>query len=145
MAAFLDLQISQFSDDISNITVFAPNDAAMEGHFGNYSGWPWGSEATSLLRRHVVPCEVTWSGLNGLGDDGSVVLSTFLDGFVVKVTRSGNSLVLNGEIPVDFPEVYSGDRIMIHGLSRVLEVDGREKVRGGEPAYTPASDWMYEF
>ncbi|KMT08165.1 hypothetical protein BVRB_6g142880 [Beta vulgaris subsp. vulgaris] len=138
MAAFLDLQVTQFYDDDDDkvITVFAPTDAAMEvGLPGNYSNW------RSIFLRHVVGCELSWSDLVGFGEGFSV--PTFLKGFMINVNHSDKdsaySLMINGDVSVDFPEFYRNDKIVVHGLSGILvvhEKSGREVRRG---AYSPSN------
>ncbi|KNA06408.1 hypothetical protein SOVF_181380 [Spinacia oleracea] len=120
MAAFLDLQLTKFGDDNEKtLTIFAPTDSSMERHFGNnYSEWG------SLFLRHVVGCELSWGDLIGQLDSG-FVLPTFLKGFQINISRSNvhnsaYSLILNGEVAVDSPELYRNDGIVVHGLSGVL-------------------------
>ncbi|KAL6128875.1 hypothetical protein ACLB2K_072228 [Fragaria x ananassa] len=71
------------------LTVFAPVDQVMVNHrIGELS------EYSSVLRRHVVPCRLSWSDLKSL-EDGSL-LRTDLQGFVINVSRYDGVLELNG-------------------------------------------------
>ncbi|XP_057542783.1 putative fasciclin-like arabinogalactan protein 20 [Amaranthus tricolor] len=118
MAAFLDLQLTEFGDNKQIITIFSPNDAAMKGQLGNYSEWG------SVFLRYIVGCELNWADLIGFND--GIVLNTFLEGFQINVSRSideinsGFSLMINRQVWVEFPELYRNDKIVVHGLSGAL-------------------------
>ncbi|KAL2904724.1 putative fasciclin-like arabinogalactan protein 20 [Bienertia sinuspersici] len=139
MGSFLDLQFSQFyennDDEEKVITVFAFPDSAMEGQSGNFSEWG------SIFLGHVVGCELSWGDLVGL-DDG-FVLPTFLKGFMINVAHSNHkdsaySLILNGNVYVEFPEFYRNDKIVVHGLSGILAVPEKSnQYRKG--AYSPVN------
>ncbi|XP_021733176.1 putative fasciclin-like arabinogalactan protein 20 [Chenopodium quinoa] len=138
MAAFLDMQLTQFdNNNDKSLTLFAPTDASMEGHFGknNYSEWG------SIFLRHTVGCELSWGDLIGQLDQGFVI-PTFLNGFQINVSRSNvynsaYSLMINGQVSVDFPEFYRNHGIVVHGLSGVLVSPAVNEER--EDAYSPAN------
>uniref|UniRef100_A0A803LJI3 FAS1 domain-containing protein n=1 Tax=Chenopodium quinoa TaxID=63459 RepID=A0A803LJI3_CHEQI len=143
MAAFLDMQLTQFDDDDDkSLTLFAPTDASMEGHFGknNYSEWG------SIFLRHTVGCELSWGDLIGQLDQGFVI-PTFLKGFQINISRSNvynsaYSLMINGQVSVDFPEFYRNDGIVVHGLSGVLVSPAVNEER--EDAYSPANGFKVD-
>jgi hypothetical protein len=112
MASFLGMQLS---GDISQngITVFAPADVNVINRIGDFQDYP------SFFRRHVVPCKFVWNDLVNFGD--GTELPTFLEGFTINITRSGGVLILNS-VPVFFPDAFSNDRVVVHGVSEVLTV-----------------------
>ncbi|XP_042510886.1 putative fasciclin-like arabinogalactan protein 20 [Macadamia integrifolia] len=110
MASFLELQLP-LSSDQKKLTIFAPVDQAMED-YNRLSG-----EYSTVFHRHVLPCKLTWSDLVML-DDGTI-LDTLLRGFTINVTRSGDTVVLNG-VSVVFPELYSRDWLVVHGIPQIL-------------------------
>ncbi|GAB4840363.1 hypothetical protein Ancab_021129 [Ancistrocladus abbreviatus] len=120
MASFLGLQLMQFGDDDTQFTVFAPMDEALQGHIGNSTNW------ASLFLRHVVPSELSWTDLSKL-DDGTV-LSTFLGGFLINVTHSGNVLLLN-HVPVILSNMYHSDHVVVHGIPEILVMPEKQEIR----------------
>ncbi|XP_057956580.1 putative fasciclin-like arabinogalactan protein 20 [Malania oleifera] len=115
MASFLDLQLKALKDQ-ANLTVFAPIDEGMIDNASNFS------EYSSLFFRHVLPCKFMWSELGNF-DDGTT-LRTSLEGFRIDVTKSGDVVLLN-EIPVTFPDMYSSDWLVVHGLREILTMPER--------------------
>ena len=67
-----------------------------------------------------MPCELYLEDLVGI-DDGSV-LSTFFEGFVINVTQCDGALLLNAKITIDFSDFVCGNRVVVHGSSRILSV-----------------------
>ncbi|XP_050221426.1 putative fasciclin-like arabinogalactan protein 20 [Mercurialis annua] len=118
MASFLDLQLMGFQEkgekDPVFLTVFAPLDEVMKGFVGDVNQY------ASVFLRHVVPCKISWKEL-GSSNDG-VVFDTFMKGFGISVSRSGDILMLN-EVPVSFPDMYQNDRIVVHGLRGLLDAE----------------------
>ncbi|XP_061990923.1 putative fasciclin-like arabinogalactan protein 20 [Rosa rugosa] len=112
MASFLEMQFHGFLKYQTMLTVFAPVDQAMVPRIGDLSGY------SSIFRRHVVPCKLSWNDLVSL-DDGTV-LRTNLQGFMINITRYDGVLVLNG-VPVIMPEMYHNGWLVVHGISEVLE------------------------
>ena len=111
MASFLDTQLLGFNKDPITMTVFAPSDQAMANHQTTQVQDP------SIFLRHVVPCKLLWSDLINFSD--GTVLPTYLDGFTITITKSGNQLMLNG-VPVFFSNLHYSDSIVVHGLSELL-------------------------
>ncbi|KAJ8770290.1 hypothetical protein K2173_012760 [Erythroxylum novogranatense] len=112
LASFLELQLVGLMDRNLRITVLAPVDEALEssaGNFGKYS---------SIFRRHVVPCKILWRELVGFND--GAVLETYMEGFRIRVTRSGDILMLN-EVPISCPNLYQNEWLVVHGLQGMLE------------------------
>ncbi|XP_004305572.1 PREDICTED: putative fasciclin-like arabinogalactan protein 20 [Fragaria vesca subsp. vesca] len=112
MASFLEMQFHGFLKSLTKLTVFAPVDHAMVSRIGDLSQY------SSLFRRHVAPCKLSWNDLVSL-DDGTV-LRTNLQGFLINVSRYDGVLVLNG-VSVIMPEMYHNDWLVVHGISEVLE------------------------
>ncbi|PON45784.1 FAS1 domain containing protein [Parasponia andersonii] len=110
MASFLDSQLLGFAKDPTTMTVFAPSDQAMASRQAQ-------GQDPSIFLRHVVPCKLLWSDLINFSD--GAVLPTYLEGFTITITRSGNSLMLNG-VPVFFSNLHYSDSIVVHGLSELL-------------------------
>ena len=110
VASFLGMQLSGVSE-VGGITVFAPADDLVMNRIGDFGEYP------PFFRRHVVPCRLLWNDLVNLGD--GLELPTFLEGFVINITRSDGVLILNG-VPVFFPDVFFNDRIVVHGVSDIL-------------------------
>ncbi|KAK9153513.1 hypothetical protein Sjap_000993 [Stephania japonica] len=112
IASLLDLQLPVMRDRMK-MTVFAPVDEDMKRHLGNLSEW------SSNFHAHVVPCKLIWTDLVSLAK-GGVSLRTLLDGFSIRFTViSGNVLVLNG-VPIIFPEIFTSDSLVVHGLQLAL-------------------------
>ncbi|KAM5567073.1 putative fasciclin-like arabinogalactan protein 20 [Rosa sericea] len=128
MASFLEMQFHGFLKYQTMLTVFAPVDQAMVPRIGDLS------EYSSIFRRHVVPCKLSWNDLVSL-DDGTV-LRTNLQGFMINITRYDGVLVLNG-VPVIMPELYHNGWLVVHGISEVLEFleSPPEKVVAPSPVY----------
>ncbi|CAK7326692.1 unnamed protein product [Dovyalis caffra] len=98
--------------DNTMLTIFAPDDEVMRIFHGNLS------EYSSIFLKHVVPCKITWGDLVNF-DDG-VVLETYLKGFGITVSTSGDKLMLNDQISVSSPDIYRNDWLVIHGLQGIL-------------------------
>ncbi|XP_038707203.1 putative fasciclin-like arabinogalactan protein 20 [Tripterygium wilfordii] len=128
IASFLDLQLVGLSKDITEITVFAPGDKVMAASTGNFSN----GEFPSIFRRHVVPCRIIWRDL--VNFKKGALLPTFLKGFAINVTKSGDNLLFNG-VPATDQDMYTSKRVVIHGITGVLEV----QKRGEEVARAPKS------
>ncbi|XP_065882008.1 putative fasciclin-like arabinogalactan protein 20 [Euphorbia lathyris] len=122
MASFLDLQLLGFKDQ-PMLTIFAPIDEVMNGYVGNVE------EYASIFLRHVVPCKIMWKDL--LNYDDGMVFDTYLEGFGITMSRSGDILMLN-EVPVSFPDMYQNDWLVVHGIRGVLGVDGQQETSDGE-------------
>ncbi|XP_031493355.1 putative fasciclin-like arabinogalactan protein 20 [Nymphaea colorata] len=106
-ASLLDLQIiGLMGKELGvKLTVFAVPDMAMEGVAANLT------ELAGVLRRHVVPCKVSWVDIEAFGG----VFPTLDKRFPVNLTRSGVQLEANG-VPIVFPDLYPGNSIVVHGL-----------------------------
>ncbi|KAK9277696.1 hypothetical protein L1049_007243 [Liquidambar formosana] len=115
IASFLDLQLLGFRDEL-RLTVFAPGDEVMATYIGNYSDY------STLFLRHVVPCKFSLSDLANFKD--GTVLPTYLEGFKLNITRSGDILLLN-DVPIIFRDMYSSDWLAVHGLREILTVPER--------------------
>nr|XP_011470517.1 PREDICTED: putative fasciclin-like arabinogalactan protein 20 [Fragaria vesca subsp. vesca] len=111
MASFLEMQFHGFRKYQTMLTVFAPVDRVMAHRIGDLSRY------SSVLRRHVVPCRLSWSDLKSL-EDGSL-LRTDLQGFVINVSRYDGVVELNG-VSVIMPEMYHNGWLVVHGISEVL-------------------------
>ncbi|KAF6166330.1 hypothetical protein GIB67_015876 [Kingdonia uniflora] len=133
MASFLDLQLLGFNDRSTKLTVFAPLDEEIEQHARNFSA------DSSIFHRHVLPCRLTWTDL--VNFDEGATLRTFVDGFTVKLSTSGDVLVLNG-VPVIFPDLYSSDSVVVHGLQQMLLLPGEQ---GSTTTTTAAGDHYSSF
>ncbi|KAJ9140842.1 hypothetical protein P3X46_031439 [Hevea brasiliensis] len=102
-------------------TIFAPVDEVMKGFVGNVDKY------SSIFLRHVVPCKILWKDL--LNFDNGMVLGTYLEGYGIRISRSGDIVMLN-EVPVSFPNMYQNDWLVFHGLRGILEGRNRpEEVR----------------
>ncbi|KAL5828068.1 hypothetical protein ACOSQ4_019865 [Xanthoceras sorbifolium] len=110
MASFLGLQLGAIKER-TLLTVFASVDEVMMGNFGDFKEYP------SIFLGHIVPCRILWTDL--LASDNGTELSTFLEGFKIKIKRSGNVLTIN-EAPVTSPNLYYNDWLVIHGVRDVL-------------------------
>ncbi|GMH20319.1 hypothetical protein Nepgr_022160 [Nepenthes gracilis] len=128
MASFLDLQLMQFDVEHTQFTVFAPMDEAMQGHIGNSTEW------ASVFLRHIVPCKLPMADLSRL-DDGTL-LRSFLGGFLINVTHSGDNLLLN-DVPVVLSNMYQSDHVVVHGLGAILLTPEKqqEEELGNSPEY----------
>ncbi|OVA12520.1 FAS1 domain [Macleaya cordata] len=115
MSSFLDLQLPGLKRDTTmNMTIFAPVDEVLEQYSRNFT-------FSSVFRRHFLPCKLTGTDLFNL-DEGAT-LETFSQGFTIKVTRSGDVLVLN-DVPVTAiaPDIYSSDSVVVHGLQQIITI-----------------------
>ncbi|KAF9593525.1 hypothetical protein IFM89_024018 [Coptis chinensis] len=115
MASFLDLQLLPIEDQF---TVFAPKDVEMKLHLKNFGNH------NSIFRRHVVGYKLSLKDLVNLA--GDIALPTFSDGFEINVTCSGDILVLNNGIHVVDPDMYTTDRIVVHGIAKMLGLKEEE-------------------
>ncbi|KAF5177878.1 hypothetical protein FRX31_032533 [Thalictrum thalictroides] len=71
--------------------------------------------------------KLTWKDPVNLEDGAE--LPTFLEGFNLKISKSGDVLVLNG-VPVVFREAYSTERVVIHGIGKRLELNDQQGLKG---------------
>ncbi|KAL6186902.1 hypothetical protein ACLB2K_043020 [Fragaria x ananassa] len=117
MASLLDLQLMGFKNPPTSLTVFAPVDQSVENPLLD----------PSVFLRHVVPCRLAWSDLVNLTE--GTALPTYLDGFTIRISRSGDVLLLNGA-PVYFANMYYGDSVVVHGLQESLVMP--EEAAAGE-------------
>ncbi|CAH9081620.1 unnamed protein product [Cuscuta europaea] len=111
MASFLDLQLFGFLDTPPlKLTVFAPVDDALITYSGDVMVYQ------SLLMRHLLPCLLPWRELNELGKGTGTVFQDYANGFSMNITSANGLIFLNGAIRISFPDMYSDDWIVIHGL-----------------------------
>ena len=121
MAAFLDAQLAGPKDQ-TRFTIFAPVDVAIQEHGGNVSDY------MLIFRQHIVPRFLSWQDLIEL-DDGTM-LPTFLEGFKINVTISGDVPVFNG-VPVVFLNMYQSHGLVVHGLNHLLPLSANQGLLGG--------------
>ncbi|KAL4612506.1 hypothetical protein ACB092_08G204600 [Castanea dentata] len=126
MASFLDIQFLGSQEKAPMLTVFAPADEVIKGHYGSFSEY-----LSSFFRRHVVPCRLSWGDLVNL-EDGTL-LRTYSEGFTVNVTRSLGMLLLN-DVPVIYPDMYFSDWLVVHGVVDVFEPPMETVQEPGPPA-----------
>ncbi|KAM7274618.1 hypothetical protein ACFE04_016484 [Oxalis oulophora] len=110
-ASFLNSQVMEILDQNSFLTIFTVGDDMVRDFVGNFS------EYSSLFLRHVVPCKMEWRDLVSF-DDGTII-RTYLEGYKINVTKFGE-IVMANNAPVVYPDMYSGDLMVIHGLNQVL-------------------------
>lgn len=110
--SFLNLQLLGFHSQLT-LTVFATSDEVMVDYSGRFPDYQ------DLFHRHVLPCIISWRDLNNI-DDGTR-FDTYLDGFKVKINRSGGSFNVN-EVSITFPDMYYSDWLVIHGIRDVLSL-----------------------
>ncbi|XP_024462775.2 putative fasciclin-like arabinogalactan protein 20 [Populus trichocarpa] len=113
MASFLDLQLMVGFTDKTALTIFAPVDEVIKAFLWDLR------EYSSMFLKHAVPCKIMWGDLVNF-DDG-VVLETYLEGFGITVSTSGDNLMLNDQASVNFPDMYHNDWLVIHGLQSILK------------------------
>ncbi|KAL6133745.1 hypothetical protein ACLB2K_065979 [Fragaria x ananassa] len=140
MASFLEMQFHGFLKSLTKLTVYAPVDHAMVSRIGDLSQY------SSLFRRHVAHCKLSWNDLVSL-DDGTV-LRTNLQGFLINVSRYDGVLVLNG-VSVIMPEMYHNDWLVVHGINEspltepadeAIEVPSSPEFDGGDLEEFEAGD-----
>nr|XP_027187701.1 putative fasciclin-like arabinogalactan protein 20 isoform X2 [Cicer arietinum] len=115
MASFLEMQFLGLKERPDQVTVFAPIDEALMSQIGNVT------DHSVILRRHLVPCKIMWSDLVNL-QEGTLIW-TYQRGFTVNVTKSSTNsdlFLLNNGVPVVFPDLYSSDWLVVHGLGDIL-------------------------
>nr|XP_043618516.1 putative fasciclin-like arabinogalactan protein 20 [Erigeron canadensis] len=116
-ASFLNLQIGsqsqKESQSQSRLTVFAPSDEVMVEYSGRFPDYQ------SLFHRHVLKCKVLWRDVMSV-DDGTS-FDTYLDGFKVKIDRSGGVYKVN-EVSITFPDMFHSDWLVVHGIRDVLSL-----------------------
>ncbi|CAK8536602.1 unnamed protein product [Lathyrus sativus] len=115
MASFLDMQFLGLKERPDQITLFAPMDEAMASHVGNITDY------SDILRRHLVPCKITWRHLVTL-EEGTLIW-TYQRGFTLNVTKthaSSDLFLLNNGVQVIFPDLYNSDWLVIHGIGDIL-------------------------
>ncbi|TXG57237.1 hypothetical protein EZV62_018550 [Acer yangbiense] len=112
MAWFLSLQLGAIEEQ-TLLTVFASVDHVMlVRNFEDFK------EYSSIFLGHVLPCRISWTDL--LASDNGTELSTFLEGFKIKIKRSGNVLTIN-EVPITSPNLYYNDWLVVHGVRDILQ------------------------
>ncbi|KAK4846854.1 hypothetical protein QYF36_022661 [Acer negundo] len=121
MATFLDVQLAGFNKDETRLTIFAPVDEAVEAYARNMTDY------VSMFQRHVVHGLLAWKDLSELQD--GTLLPTFSGGFEIKVTWSGDILLLNG-VPVVFPDMYNSDWLVLHGINSLLVSPMKQEIIG---------------
>ncbi|KAH9791926.1 putative fasciclin-like arabinogalactan protein 20 [Citrus sinensis] len=112
MATFLDMQLARFTNQ-TRLTIFAPVDAAMEPYVKNIT------DCVSIFKQHVVLRLLRWQDLIRLNE--GTTLPTSSEGFKITVAYSGDVILLNG-VPVVFPDMYSSNWLVVHGLNSLLAV-----------------------
>ncbi|GLT27237.1 hypothetical protein SLA2020_022510 [Shorea laevis] len=110
MATFLDIQQVGFCNR-TRLTIFAPVDEVIEANVKNFRDY------SLIFRSHVVPGLLLSEDLEKLDDGAS--LPTFSKGFVITVTKSGDTLLIN-DVPVIYPDIYKGDWVVVHGLNQLV-------------------------
>ncbi|EPS58288.1 hypothetical protein M569_16529 [Genlisea aurea] len=118
MAWFLDLQMMGFLDQntlsdeaATKWTVFAPVDEELVNFSGDFLGY------SSLFTRHLIPCRVRWNDLQQMPN--ATVISKNLNGFNLETSTQDSAVKING-VDVIFPEMYSSQWLVIHGISGVI-------------------------
>ncbi|KAF5202524.1 hypothetical protein FRX31_007890 [Thalictrum thalictroides] len=120
MSSFLDLQLVEIGEN-SKLTVFAPVSWKYDPYFGvPAAAFTFGNNYIFEYLKHVIPCKLTWKDLMNL-EEGTL-FPTFIKDFkfTIKVTKDGNGLRMNGS-PVIYPDLYSSDTLVIHGLQHNLD------------------------
>ncbi|KAL5793405.1 hypothetical protein ACOSP7_001999 [Xanthoceras sorbifolium] len=133
MATFLDVQLTGFDKDETRLTIFAPVDEAVEAYVRNMTDY------VSMLQRHVVPGLLAWKNLVELQD--GTLLPTFSGGFEINVAWSGDILVLNG-VPVVFPDMYSSNCLVLHGLNSLLVFPMKQEIIGQSLSELEGKDYQ---
>ncbi|KAL8258217.1 hypothetical protein R6Q59_030258 [Mikania micrantha] len=64
-------------------------------------------------------CTISWRDLINV-DDGTG-FDTCLEGFKIKITRSGGTFKVN-DVPITFPNMYYSDSVVIHGIRCILSL-----------------------
>ncbi|KAK3183812.1 hypothetical protein Dsin_031098 [Dipteronia sinensis] len=136
MATFLDVQLAGFNKDEARLTIFAPVDEAVEAYAKNMTDY------VSMFQRHVVPGLLAWKDLAELQD--GTLLPTFSGGFEIKVTWSGDILLLNG-VPVVFPDMYSSDWLVLHGINSLLVSPMKQEIIGQSLSELNGEDYQNQF
>ncbi|VFQ85699.1 unnamed protein product [Cuscuta campestris] len=114
MASFLDLQISGFLNPSPlKLTVFAPVDEALVMYSGDVIMYQ------SLFMRHILPCVLPWAELNELGKGTGIVFKDYANGFTMNIA-SNNGLVFVNGVKISFPDMFTNDWIVIHGLHDMI-------------------------
>lgn len=80
------------------------------GNLANYS---------TVFLRHVVPCKLTWNDLGSVREGTG--LRTYLEGFRVNLSRVNDVFMVN-EVAVTFPDMYSSNWLVVHGVRQMLSV-----------------------
>ncbi|KAK7848006.1 putative fasciclin-like arabinogalactan protein 20 [Quercus suber] len=107
--------------DQTSLTIFAPVDVAIQEHARNVSDY------MLIFRQHVVPRLLSWLDLIKL-EDGTV-LPTFLKGFEINVTVSGDVPEFKG-VPVIFLNMYQSRGLVVHGLNHLLTLSANQASLG---------------
>ncbi|XP_065857187.1 putative fasciclin-like arabinogalactan protein 20 [Euphorbia lathyris] len=104
MAWYLSLQLGEMKEQ-TRLTIFAPvDDEVMKCSWGDYR---------SIFRRHFVPCRISKNDMLNL--ENGVIIPTYLEGFMLNMRKYGDVLVPN-EVRVAYPDMYSNDWLVVHGL-----------------------------
>lgn len=133
MANFLDVQLAELNKDETRLTVFAPVDEAVQDYVKNVG------ESMSMFQRHVVPGLLTWKDLVEIQEGSS--LPTFSGGYEIKVTWSGDILLFN-DVPVVFPDMYSTESLVLHGLNSLLVSPVQQDVFGQSLSELDGGDYQ---
>ncbi|XP_076927118.1 putative fasciclin-like arabinogalactan protein 20 [Bidens hawaiensis] len=112
IASFLNLQLLGFVNQ-PRLTVFAPSDEVMIEYSGRFPDYQ------SLFYRHVLPCKISWRDLINV-EDGTG-FDTYLEGFEVRIFRSGGTYKVN-EVAITFPDMYYSGWIVVHGIREALSL-----------------------
>ncbi|KAA8521747.1 hypothetical protein F0562_012420 [Nyssa sinensis] len=81
-----------------------------------------------------------WTDLIHL--ENGTMLGTYVEGFSINITQSGDTLMLN-EVAVLFPDMYYNDGLVVHGLRDILTVPERPGQEAG-PSSEPARNYTQD-
>ncbi|KAK7310083.1 hypothetical protein RJT34_07330 [Clitoria ternatea] len=110
MALVLDMQFPGLDDgNRRQLTLLAPVDEAIANR----------TDLPAIIRRHLLPCRMTWSDLVAL-EDGTLI-GTYERGISLRVTKPSSDTVLLNGVSVIFPDLYHSDWLVVHGLQGVLK------------------------
>ncbi|WCJ33518.1 hypothetical protein M5689_014873 [Euphorbia peplus] len=107
---FLGLQLGELKEN-TRFTIFAPVDDHVRKCF-----WV---DYRSIFRSHFVPCRLSKNDMLNL--DNGVFIPTYLPGFMLNM-RKFEEVLLPNYIKVAYPDIYSDDWLVIHGLPGSFEV-----------------------
>ena len=109
MPGFLGSQLLGYIDERLGVemTVFEPTDDP-EGLMRD----------DRTLMRYVAGCRLTRTELKGPAEGAE--MRTFVDGYLIKIGRSGDIVLLN-DVPVVYPDLLVNEWIVVHGLRGTFE------------------------